>query len=182
VDIDWTRELVNQLEFHWSGILRPRLDGLTDDVYLWEPVSGCWTIRAGVDGGAATIDYEWPEPVPPPVTTIAWRMGHIAVGVFGTRAANHFGDGGVTYEDTEWPLTAAGGLELLDRHHDAWVGGVRSLDAAALAGPCGPAEGPYAVEPFATLVLHINREALHHGAEIGLLLDLYEHRSPGGPP
>lgn len=27
------------------------------------------------------------------------------------------------------------------------------------------------------LVLHINREVLHHGAEIALLRDLYAHRS-----
>ena len=29
---------------------------------------------------------------------------------------------------------------------------------------------------MATLVLHINREALHHGAEISLLRDLYANR------
>ena len=29
---------------------------------------------------------------------------------------------------------------------------------------------------MAALVLHINREALHHGAEIALLRDLYTHR------
>ena len=29
---------------------------------------------------------------------------------------------------------------------------------------------------MAALVLHINREALHHGAEIALLLDLHAHR------
>jgi hypothetical protein len=28
-------------------------------------------------------------------------------------------------------------------------------------------------------VLHINREALHHGAEIALLRDLYANRQPG---
>ena len=28
---------------------------------------------------------------------------------------------------------------------------------------------------MAALVLHINREALHHGAEIALMLDLYTH-------
>lgn len=39
------------------------------------------------------------------------------------------------------------------------------LDAAALANPCGPAEGPYAEYPMSTLVLHINREMIHHGAE-----------------
>jgi hypothetical protein len=189
VDVDWTSQLVEQLELHWSGILRPRLAGLTDDAYLWEPVPGCWSIRRRADAVGATpvgsgeviIDYEVPEPVPPPVTTIAWRMGHIAIGVFGERAANHFGHGDVSYDSTDWPLTAADGLDLLDHHHDAWLCGVRVLDAAGLARPCGPAEGPYADAPFAALVLHINREALHHGAEIALLLDLYAHRSSGGP-
>jgi hypothetical protein len=184
VEIDWTGELVDQLEFQWSDTFRPRLDTLTDEAYLWEPVPGCWSIRPraeatvpmAVGAGDTVIDYVWPEPVPPPVTTIAWRMGHIAVGVFGTRAANHFGDGGVGYEGTDWPLTADGGLALLDRGHDAWVAGVRALDADALARPCGPAEGPFAEHPFAALVLHINREALHHAAEISLLLDLYAQR------
>ena len=30
---------------------------------------------------------------------------------------------------------------------------------------------------MAALVLHINREALHHGAEIALMLDLFTNRS-----
>ncbi len=30
--------------------------------------------------------------------------------------------------------------------------------------------------PRATLLLHINRELIHHGAEIALLRDLYAHR------
>jgi hypothetical protein len=30
---------------------------------------------------------------------------------------------------------------------------------------------------MAALVLHINREAIHHGAEILLLRDLYRHRA-----
>ena len=183
MDIDWTHELVDQLEFHWAQVLRPRLDGLTDEQYLWEPAPGMWSIRPraeataamAVGAGDAVMDYAMPEPDPPPLTTIAWRMGHIAIGIFGTRAANHFGDGGVDYQTTDWPLTAKGGVELLDRHHDAWVDGVRALDAGGLAEPCGPAEGPFADYPMAALVLHINREALHHGAEIALLLDLYTH-------
>jgi hypothetical protein len=37
--------------------------------------------------------------------------------------------------------------------------------------------GDYFAEyPMAGLVLHINREALHHGAEIALLRDLYANR------
>ena len=59
--------------------------------------------------------------------------------------------------------------------HDAWIAGVRGLDAAGLARPAGPAEGPFAEHPMAELVLHINREAIHHGAEIALLRDLHLH-------
>jgi hypothetical protein len=40
MDIDWNAELVNQLEWHWQHQLRPRLDGITDDEYFWEPVAG----------------------------------------------------------------------------------------------------------------------------------------------
>ena len=73
------------------------------------------TTPQAAGAGDTVIDYEYPEPAPPPVTTIAWRMGHISIGIFGMRAANHFGDGGVGYESTDWPLTAAGGLDLLER-------------------------------------------------------------------
>jgi hypothetical protein len=52
---------------------------------------------------------------------------------------------------------------------------VRGLGAAGLARPCGPAEAPFADAPLAALVLHINREAIHHGAEIVLLRDLHLH-------
>lgn len=72
-------------------------------------------------------------------------------------------------------------MARLDHHHDAWIAGLRGLDAGALAQPCGAAEGPYADAPMAGLVLHITREALHHGAEIALLLDLYDHRFGGAP-
>jgi hypothetical protein len=184
MDIDWTSELTEQLDWHWRAQLRRRLDGLTDHEYLWEPVAGCWSVRArdeattAMAGGAGDIvaDAEFPPPQPEPVTTIAWRMAHLSIGVFGMRAANHFGDGGIDYETTDWPLTAAGGLALLDEHYDAWMTGVRALDAEGLARSVGPAEGPWAQHSYAALVLHINREAIHHGAEIALLRDLYLRR------
>ena len=52
-----------------------------------------------------------------------------------------------------------------------WIAGVRSLDDAGLQAPCG--EPGFEQDPMAALVLHINREILHHGAEICLLRDLY---------
>lgn len=48
-----------------------------------------------------------------------------------------------------------------------------TLDEAGLARPCGPAEGPFAEYSMGALVLHISREAIHHAAEISLLLDLH---------
>lgn len=37
MDLDRNAELVRQLEGHWEHQLRPRLDGLTDEEYSWEP-------------------------------------------------------------------------------------------------------------------------------------------------
>ena len=188
--LDWTRQLLDQVDWHWTRQLRPRLDGLTDAEYLWEPVPGSWTVRrrgepgpvpaqaGGIQGGAGdwVIDFAWPEPVPVPVTTIAWRLGHVIVGVLAARNASHFGGPPADYMTWSYAGTAAEALAQLDEAYAGWIAGVRGLDPAALAAPCGPAEGPYAAEPMATLVLHINRELIHHGVEIALLRDLYAHR------
>ena len=50
---------------------------------------------------------------------------------------------------------------------------MRGLGADDLRRTVGPAEGLYAERPMAELVLHINREVIHHGAEIALLRDLH---------
>lgn len=179
--VNWTHELVEQLDWHWRNHLRPRLDGLSDDEYRWEPVAGCWNIRPAGDG-TFTADYAEPEPVPPPFTTIAWRLGHIATAVLGMRASNHFGDGSFDIRTVTWPGRADEGLAAVDRAYDAWITGVRGLDDDALAKPCGPAEGPFADYPFAALVLHINREVIHHGAEVACMRDLYRDSHRAGEP
>ena len=192
--IDWNGQLLDQLGWHWQHHLRPRLSGLTDDEYFWEPVEGCWNVQPrGVStapiqagSGAFTIDFALPEPDPPPVTTIAWRLGHVIVGVLGTRASNHFGDRSIDYQTFDYAGTAADALRQLDGVYAAWTGGVRALGTGGLARPCGRDEGPFADYPMAALVLHISRETIHHGAEILLLRDLYRHqtvtRSRAAPP
>jgi len=184
--IDWTDQLLEQLQWHWNGQLRPRLAGLTDDEYRWEPAQPAWNVRprgtstapVQAGSGAFTIDFAFPEPDPPPVTTIAWRLGHMIVGVLGARVAAHFGGPPVDYESFAYAGTAGEALAQLDEAYERWSAGVRGLDAPALAAPCGPAEGPYAAYPMAALVLHINREVIHHGAEVALLRDLYRtHRA-----
>jgi hypothetical protein len=179
--MDWTTQLLEQLTFHWDHQARPRLDGLTDEEYLWEPVPGAWSIRPRSEArtalaagpGALVIDFELPQPDPAPVTTIAWRLAHISVGVFGARNASRFGGPPMDYFTVDWPATAKAALALLDDVYATWIEGVRSLDETRLAQPVGPAEGPFADAPYATLVLHIHREAIHHLAEVALLRDLY---------
>jgi DinB superfamily len=188
-DIDWNAELVDQLEWHWGHQLRPRLDGLTDAEYFWEPVPGCWSIRRrgastapiSVGAGELTMDYAMPPNDPEPVTTIAWRLAHIIVGVFGSRNATHFGGPPADWQTWAYAATAAEALRQLDEGHAAWIAGVRALGAAGLAWPVGPAEGDgeYADAPMAQLVLHIHRETIHHGAEISLLRDLYLWKGDG---
>jgi hypothetical protein len=181
--IDWTEQLPLQLSWHWASFIRPKLEGLTDDEYLWEPVPDCWSIRPRAEartshaagGGDLVADFAFPEPDPPPVTTIAWRIAHIRVGVFGQRNASHFGRDPLDYQTTVWAGDAATALAELDEEYARWDEGVRGLGLDRLARPVGPAEGPYAEHPYAELVLHINREAIHHGAEILLLRDLYRH-------
>ncbi|WIX79906.1 DinB family protein [Amycolatopsis carbonis] len=180
--VAWTTELHDQLDWYWQHHLRPRLDGLTDDEYFWQPVPNCWTVRPrtekpdGPGAGDFTVDFAYPEPVPPPVTTIAWRLSHIIVGVLGMRAASHFGGPAMSYETFPYAGTAAEALDQLDSAYGNWISGVEKLDAEALARPVGEAEGPYAASPMATLVLHISRETIHHGAEVLLLRDLYRNR------
>jgi DinB superfamily len=174
--VNWTEQLNEQLTWHWENHLRPRLEGLDDNEYLWEPVAGCWNVHPQADG-SATIDFEFPEPDPPPVTTIAWRLGHVIVGIFGVRNASHFGGPPMDYQTFPWASTAKEALEQLDAGYERWLQGVAGLDEDRLADPVGPAEGPFAEHPYAALVLHINREAIHHGAEILLLRDLYRREA-----
>jgi hypothetical protein len=80
--------------------------------------------------------------VPPPVTTIAWRLVHVGATCFFNRASTFLGDAHVP-EDAD----------MFDPRHL-------------------PADLPGdATEAVA--FLHINREVMHHGAEIALLRDLY---------
>jgi hypothetical protein len=180
-ELSWNQLLREQLSFHWESQLRPRLTGLTDEEYFWEPTPGCWSVRPRgtgsapiqAGGGAMVIDFAFPPPEPAPVTTVAWRLAHVIVGVFGARTASHFGGPPVDYDGFHYAATADEALAQLDDAYARWQTGVESLGEDGLLGPVGEAEGAYAESPYAELVLHINRETIHHLAEVCLLRDLY---------
>ena len=179
----WNELLRDQFEWHWQHQLRSRLAGLSDEEYFWEPVAGTWSIRPrgtsrtplAAGAGDFEIDWVYPEPTPAPVTTIAWRLGHVIVGVLAMRNASHFGRAPVDYASYHWAGTASDALAQLDQEIAWWLDGVRGLGEDGLSRPCGPAEGGFADAPLAALVLHIHRELIHHLAEVSLLRDLYAH-------
>jgi hypothetical protein len=180
-NLTWNPILRDQIASHWESQLRDRLEGLTDDEYFWEPAPGSWNVRPRGTGtapvqagsGAMTIDFSFPEPDPPPVTTIAWRLGHVIVGVLAVRNAAHFGRAATDYQSFEYAETAKEALAQLDTEYAAWQAGVESLAEERLGRAAGEVEGPYAERTYAELVLHINHELIHHLAEVCLLRDLY---------
>ena len=182
--VSWNKQHHDQLDWHWRTQLRPRLDGLTDDEYFWEPVPGCWSVRkrgestapAALGTGDYRIDLAGVDLDPPPVTTIAWRIAHIIVGCFVMRLDTPYFGGPQIYRNSyrtgydsyQYAATAGAALDQLDASYAKWSQAVRSLGDDGLTAP-----GEFKDEPMSTLVLHINREVMHHGAEIALLRDLY---------
>ncbi|GAA1486009.1 DinB family protein [Brachybacterium fresconis] len=189
-DGDLPTVLLEQIEYHVREFARPRLVGLTDQEYYFDPTPGgtAWTIHPRVgDGetpptsiqggsGDVVIDFEFPEPDPAPLTTIAWRLGHIIVGVLGARSHAHFGGPAADYMSWDYPDTAQEALAQFDAAYERWIAGVRTWSEEDLQVAVGEAEGPWAEYSRATLVAHINRELIHHLAEIALLRDLWAHR------
>jgi hypothetical protein len=155
---------------------RSRLAGLTDDEYFWEQVPGCCTIRRADSGDYRADDAD--QPGTPPFTTIAWRLWHLIENYGGKRNPQWLGverpPGGFERDDPA-PPTAAEAIAALVRAHAFWQDLLQELPEASWWEPIGPVAGPYAENDRASLVLHQLDEQIHHGAELGVLRDLYLH-------
>ena len=163
--------------------LQGRLAGLDDAEYLWEPVEACWNVRLREDAvsphpmgrGEWVFDYDTDQPDPAPFTTIGWRLMHLT-DVLGSYHACLWGDG-VLQDDWLGPApTAAPGVALWEEHAGHFAAGLRADDDRTLEEtiriPWWPAEAPrWRVVGNVVIELH------HHGAEIGVLRDLYARRS-----
>src|SRR4051812_19871466 len=164
------QDLSQQLTWHWDAQLRPRLAGISDAEFLWEPVPGAWSVRQ-IEPSVFAPDWQWPAPQPAPVTTIGWRLCHIWM-VFAQRADFHFGERELTLDRLRWPGTAETALDAIDQASAAWRAGVDALseDEAERRseGPPGTFDSQF---PLWAVVLHVNREVIHHGAEVALLRD-----------
>lgn len=178
-EIDIKQSLIEQMTFAWDFQFSPRMEGLATDEYLWEPVADVWTVHPGENGAPNSVDLVYPGPDPAPFTTIAWRMFHMT-SFFNTRWSNHFGDGSFDIKQQPVRLTAEEGMADLTASYERWRDSLQVATLARFEQECGPAEGMFASNPFSDLVLHINREFIHHAAECSLIRDLYRQRDSLG--
>lgn len=154
--------------------LRRRMVGLTDAEYFWEPVSPCLNIQPGARGRAPRGDADGAGPV----TTIAWRIAHIADGLREERNWRWMGQEPVLRDDDMWQApTANDAIGYLDEAFAAWKRLVASVPPDDWWLPMGPVAGPYGTSDRVAFVVHVMDELIHHGAEVALLRDLYRSRN-----
>ncbi len=164
---------------YYAARATERLDGLTDDEYLWQPVANCWSIR--IDGDTYVVDWEWPPPEPAPVTTIAWRLVHVCsmLSEHGLRAVAFEGGKENNVPPSQVPSTASDARVVWDRSIERWKHDIAAVPEPRLWEPLGPEAAPFGDDPVASFIEHIHDEFVHHTAEIALLRDLYRCRLDG---
>jgi hypothetical protein len=163
--VEW---LASAMEEAWTT-LRGRLTDLADEEFFWEPVPGCWTVRLAEEG-RWIVDYAVPAPEPPPFTTIAWRLVHIAA----CKIMYHeyaFGSAKLTWDELSIPHTAIDAIAWLEEGHARLRAALDGLSDPDLAEMRLTNWG----EPWPTwrIFWAMTSHDLHHGAEIGCLRDLY---------
>ena len=125
------------------ALSRLRIDGITSEELLWEPYPGMWSIRPrdvatspdAYGPGELVLDHD--ERMDPfaggPLTTAAWRFGHLASGFAGR---NHwtFGDRTTPPRDLVDFTLNTRLIQRLWSEIDRWVTSNQSLDVR----PTGP--------------------------------------------
>jgi hypothetical protein len=150
-------------------MIRGRVDDLTEDEFWWEPAPDGWTIRQRPDGRWAA-DYAEPDPTPAPVTTIGWRLVHVAE----CKVMYHeyaFGPARLEWPDIDSAHSPEAAIAQLEEGQQRLVEDLRSLEPSGLERPVMTNWGEEwpAWKIFWTMIHH----DIHHGAEIGALRDLH---------
>jgi len=166
--------LKTQLRHAWLDS-RQVLDDLTEDEYHWEPATPCWSVRRrgpsirGWGSGDFICEDSWPPPNPLPITTIAWRVVHLAAWTDIYRRFA-FTNTRADLNDATVPGDCGAGIAWLNGAQDAFIASVAALSDESVfeARPAHWGE----LVPVARLVTTMLTEHVHHIAEIGALRDL----------
>lgn len=157
-----------------------RLEGLTDEEYLWEPADEVWTVRL-VDGRPTPDVEAWaPEPGPAPVRTLAWTIGHLGDGS-ATRADWLVGSHSLQDGDLVWPMRANEGVAFARAGLDAWRNGLARMTDEDL-DTVGRSAYPGGLDrelPLIDIVWWVSKELVFHAGEAWLVRDLYAARGGG---
>jgi hypothetical protein len=176
-----------QLRHAWLGSRRV-LEDITEDEYLWEPASPCWSVRRrspsvrGWGSGDFVCEDWWPPPNPLPTTMIAWRVLHLAAWADIYRQFA-FSNTTPDLSDANVPGDLSAGIAWLYSAQDDFIATVASLSDEQVF-ESRPAHWGELV-PVAQLATTMLTEHVHHVAEIGVLRDLrrgYALSQPPPPP
>lgn len=94
-------------------------------------------------------------------------------------AAEPFGGPAVDFATVCYPQSADEALRRLDAANRSWTASVRDLGIGGLTEPAGSTDSPMVGWSTAAIVLHNQRELIHHGAELALLRDLCRASADG---
>ena len=159
-----------------TGVLFERLDGLTDEEYVWEPADNVWTVRL-IDGRPTPDSEVWaPTGGSAPPRTLAWSLGHLGDGLM-TRADWLVGSHTLKGGDLTWPMTAAEGIEFARAGIGAWRDGLAQMTDEDLdtVGRSAYPDGLDPTLPLIEIVWWVSKELLFHVGEIWYVRDLYAH-------
>ena len=151
--------------------LEQRLAGLTDAEFFWAPAAPVWTVRPDpARPDRWQIDYDWPPPAPAPLTTIAWRLVHLANGnqIYWEHA---FGPGVRNFLDLEVPGSADEAIAYWRESCEpisSWLEKATDEQLPELRPSHHGAD-----RSAGDVVMTLIDEQTHHGAEIALLRDLH---------
>ena len=166
-----------------------RLAGMSEHEYLWEPHVGMWSVRPrdlaatpnAYGPGEWVIDHD--TSINPfaagPLTTIAWRIGHLTSG-FAGRWEWTFGSRTIEPKlMVDFSPDPGPAMDSLWEWVDRWARSLESMTDDQLDIP-GFGAYPYGLDPqipFIGIIRWTNRELIHHLAEVALLRDLYAAQS-----
>ncbi|MEA3075918.1 MAG: hypothetical protein QOF60_826 [Actinomycetota bacterium] len=154
--IDAKSDLVDLSDWAWQRLLG-RMAGMTDDEYRWQPVPGSDA-----------------------VTTIAWRLFHIADGISAPRIPIWLGlaaDALPRPTIAPEPATASAAIAQATEAYAYWRACLELLDEDILDAPIGAVGGQWGASSHNAFALHMVDELIHHGAEVALVRDLYGAQS-----
>jgi hypothetical protein len=165
-----------------QGVLFERLEGLSDEEYVWEPLPSMLSVR-NVDGSPRP-DQHGLEPTGEVARprTIAWSVGHLGTGCW-ERWDYLAGDRRLQRGDLVWPMNAADGVSLLREGLGRWRSALESMTDEDL-DTVGHSSFPWGLDPqlpLIEIVWWVNKELIYHAGEIWLMRDMYAvWRAEGG--